>query len=261
MTITTLVTHIEPGTAEAIDAGLATPLALAEAWSARLTVLVFTAEAQGSGTLDEDATADRVRAAAERRGVNCEVRTRSSFAYGVGDVLADHLRVSDLGVFVVPPGHRMGQRLMLGAAIFDSGRPVLIVPQARPLIAAPARIIVAWDATTASVRAVQAALPFMRRAAETLIVTVSDDKEVRHGQSGIELTHLLARHGAQARFSALRRGSGVVLEAIMDAAEGAASDLLVMGAVRHSPLRNIVLGSATQDLLDRGPRLPTLITA
>jgi nucleotide-binding universal stress UspA family protein len=37
--------------------------------------------------------------------------------------------------------------------------------------------------------------------------------------------------------------------------------MLVMGAVRHSPLRNLVLGSATSDVLAVGPRLPMLLAA
>jgi len=269
MTLTTLVTHIAAGDPEALDAGLTTPFALAEAFSAHLTALVFPIETGTAATatpgLDPAAAEERalahLRAVAERRGISCEIRSRSSFAYGVGEVFGDHLRVSDLGVFTLNATRGVGQRALLSAAIFDSGRPVLMVRQNQPLRAPPSRIIVAWDATPGAVRAVHGALPFIQRAAETLVVTVSDDKDVRTGQSGIELTHLLARHGAKARFSEVRRDGGSVLERIMAAAQDAEADLLVMGAVRHSPLRNITMGSATQDLLDRGLRLPTLVAA
>jgi nucleotide-binding universal stress UspA family protein len=37
--------------------------------------------------------------------------------------------------------------------------------------------------------------------------------------------------------------------------------LLVMGAVRHSPVRKLVFGSATSDLLEAGPPLPVLLAA
>ena len=269
MTLTTLVTHIEAGDLDALDAGLATPFALAEAYSAHLTALVFPIETETAATATpggdlasaEERTAAQLRAAADRRGVSCEIRSRSSFAYGIGDVFVDHLRVSDLGVFTLRAARGAGQRMLLNAAIFDSGRPILMVPQDRPLRAPPSRIVIAWDATPGAVRAMHDALPFIRRAAETLVVTVTDDKDLRPGQSGIELTHLLARHGAKARFSAVRRDSGTVLEKIVAAAHESQADLLVMGAIRHSPLRNIVFGSATQDLLDRGPRLATLIAA
>lgn len=260
MTLTTILCQVEPGDGTMLDASLATPLALAEAYGAQLTALVFSVETESSVAAEEH-MAVHLRAAAERRGVSCAILSRSSFAYGVGDVFADHLRVSDLGVVAARPGRGTGQRLLLGAAIFDSGRPVLVVPQEHPLEATPSRVVIAWDATPACVRAVHGALPFIRRAGETVVVTVTDDKELRAGQSGIELTHLLARHGATARFTALRRGGDGVLEAIHGAAREAQGDMLVMGAVRHAPLRNIVFGSATQDLLDRGPRLATLVAA
>lgn len=269
MTFTTIVTHLEPADGAALDAAFATPLALAEAFSARLTALVFQAEAEQAATTTpggglaaaEERTVAQLRAAAERCGVTCEIRARSSFAYGIGEVCVDHLRVGDLGVFALHAARGPGQRMLLNAAIFDSGRPILLVPNDRPLLAPPVRIVLAWDATPAAVRAVHGALPFIRRAAETLVVTVTDDKELRLGQSGIELTHLLARHGAKARFSAQGRDGGSVLGAITRAARDAKAEMLVMGAVRHAPLRNIILGSATQDLLDRGPPLPTLIAA
>ena len=260
MSLTTLVTLVEPGEAAGVDAALATPLMLAESFSAALTALIFPVETEAAAMAEAD-TAARVRATADRRGIACSIKSRSSFAYGVGEVLADHMRVSDLGVFAWRAENPASRRLLLNAAIFDSGRPVVIVPEGRPLLAPPSRIMVAWDATPAAVRATHGALPFLRRAAETVVVTVTDDKEVRAGQSGIELTHLLARHGATARFSALRRGGGTALDAILTAARESQAELLVMGGVRHAPLHSMIFGSTTQDLLDRGPHLATLIAA
>ena len=60
---------------------------------------------------------------------------------------------------------------------------------------------------------------------------------------------------------AMQRGSGGVLERLLAAAADTESDMLVMGAVRHAPLRNMVLGSATADVLANGPKLPTLLAA
>jgi len=258
MTLTTLVTLVEPGEAAAVEAALATPFMLADSFSAALTALVFPIEAEAA-VVAEEQTAARVRALAERRAIACEIRSRSSFAYGVGEVFADHLRVSDLGVLHWLSDQAAARRFLLNAAVFDSGRPVMIVPEGRTLAAPPSRVMLAWDATPAAVRATHGALPFLRRAAETVVVTVSDDKDVRAGQSGIEVAHLLARHGATARFSAVRRGGGTAHDAILAAAQEAKAELLVMGGVRHAPLHNMIFGSTTQDLLDRGPRLATLI--
>ncbi|WP_237213480.1 universal stress protein [Falsiroseomonas oryziterrae] len=267
MTLTTIATHIEPAAPAVLDAALEVPFALAAAHGAQLTALVFpieTALAEASTPSwelaeREEGAAARVRATAERRGIRCEVRTRSSFAYGTSEVMADHLRVSDLGLLTMKGAPGAGQRILIGAAIFDSGRPVLLVPGGAQRMVPPARIVVAWDATPAAVRAVHGALPFMRAAAETLVVTVTDDKELRPGQSGIQLCHLLARHGARASFAAVQRDGRGVLEVLAaTAGEGA---LLVMGAVRHAPIRNLVLGSATRDVLEAGPPMPVLLAA
>lgn len=167
----------------------------------------------------------------------------------------------DLAVLTQHGAPSIAAQILQHGAIFDSGRPVILAPQTRPFSGLPQRILVAWDATPASVRAIHSALPLIRRAAETVIATVTDDKELRPGQSGIELAHLLARHGGKPRFMALQRGSAGVQERLLSAAADTESDMLVMGAVRHSPPRNLVLGSATQDILAKGPQLSMLVAA
>jgi nucleotide-binding universal stress UspA family protein len=269
MSFTSILTHLDPAGAAAAEAATATPLALAEAFSAHLTALIFPIDsaltapspADDAARQAEDRAADAFAAAAQRRGVAYQTKKRTSFAYGNGEAFADHLRVSDLAVLAQEGAPGIGHQILQQAAIFDSGRPVLLVSKARPLSGMPRRILVAWDASPASVRAIHAALPLIRGADETIIATVSDDKEIRPGQSGIELAHLLARHGGKPRFMALQRGSGGVLERLLAAASDTESDMLVMGAVRHSPLRNLVLGSATAEVLAVGPQLPMLLAA
>lgn len=269
MTWKTILTHLDPAMATEAEAATATPLAFAEAFSAHLTALIFpmdsalTAPSSADDALRqaEDRAADAFAAAAQRRGIAYQTKKRTSFAYGNGEAFADHLRVSDVAVLSQHGAPGMAAQILQQAAIFDTGRPVILVPQTRPLTGLPQRILVAWDASAASVRAIHGALPLIRGAAETIIATITDDKELRPGQSGIELTHLLARHGAKTRFMALQRGSGGVLERLLAAAADTESDMLVMGAVRHAPLRNLVLGSVTQDVLGDGPKLPTLLAA
>jgi len=270
MTFTSILTHLDPAMAMEAEAATATPLALAEALSAHLTTLIFPMDsaltaptpADGATKQLEDRAAEAFNAIAQRRGVACETKKRTSFAYGNGEAFADHLRVSDLAVLTQQHGAPgIAAQILQHAAIFDTGRPVLLAPKARPLSGLPRRVLVAWDATPASVRAIHGALPLIRGAAETVIATVTDDKELRPGQSGIELAHLLARHGAKTRFMALQRGSGGVLERLLAAAADTEADMLVMGAMRHSPLRNLVLGSATADVLSGVPGLPVLLAA
>lgn len=274
MAITTIALHVEPGTLGTVDACLALPLAIAEAHAARVTALVFAAgafrDASGADMTSlteqdlaarEAAVAAHVQQVLEARGLRFEVRGRSSFAYGVGEVLADQMRVSDLGAMSFGAGVDVGSRFVASGGIFSSGRPLLLVPPDRVDAAHPSRLVVAWDASPASVRAVHGALPFIKRAETVTVVSVTDDKEFRQGQSGVELAHLLARHGAHAAFRPVQRGRGGVTRAILDVVQEVQADMMVMGAVRHAPLHNLVFGSATMDLLDRGPTLPTLLAA
>lgn len=82
MTLTTILCQVEPGEGAMLDASVATPLALAEAFGAQLTALVFPVETEQTVAAEEHAAA-LLRAAALRRGVSCGIRARSSFAYGV----------------------------------------------------------------------------------------------------------------------------------------------------------------------------------
>lgn len=274
MAITTVALHVEPGSLETVDACLALPSAIAEAHAAYVTALVFAAgvfrDASGadvaSGTDQdladrEDAVALHVCEALEAKGLRFEVRGRSSFAYGVGEVLADQMRVSDLGIMSFGAGVDVGKRFVASGGIFSSGRPLLLVPPGHVAASHPSRVVLAWDASPAAVRAIHGALPFIKRAETVTVVSVTDDKEFRPGQSGVELAHLLARHGAHAAFRPVQRGRGGVARAILDVAREVQADMMVMGAVRHAPLRNLVFGSATMDLLDQGPVLPTLLAA
>lgn len=274
MAMTTIALHVEPGALGAVDASLALPLAIAEAHAAHVTALVFAAgvfrDASGADMTSlneqellarENAVAAHVQEVLQARGLRFELRGRSSFAYGVGEVLADQMRVSDIGIVSFGPGAYVGERFVVSAGTFSSGRPLLLVPSGHVAATHPTRLVLAWDASPASVRAVHGALPFIKRAEAVTIVSVTDDKEFRQGQSGVELAHLLARHGAHAAFRPVQRGRGGVGAAIMDVAREVQADMMVMGAVRHAPLHNLVFGSATMDLLDRGPTLPTLLAA
>jgi nucleotide-binding universal stress UspA family protein len=270
LAITTIALHVEPDTLARVEARLALPLAIAEAHAAHVTALIFSTTAHQVGTAvddtgdpaaEEDAVAAHLRAAFEARGLRHEVRGRSSAAFGIGPNFADQMRVSDIGIILFRSGADIGKRMVATGGLFSSGRPLLLVPPDHRVAAHPKRIILAWDASAASVRAIHGALPLIKRAETVTVVSVTDDKEFRPDQSGVEVTHLLARHGANAIFRPIQRGSGGVSRAILDVAREMQADMLVMGAVRHGPLHNLVFGSATMDLLNGGPTLPTLLAA
>jgi len=258
MTITTVATHLQPGSPAEVERRMAPGLAVAEGFGAHLATLVFAIV--GDDAL-EAAAAVQAGELAARRGVRGEVRARSSFAYGAGEVFADQARVSDVAVVAGDLAAGLPARMLLSAVAFGSGRPVLVVPEATGLARLPKRVLVGWDASAAAARAVAGALAFIVKAEETIVATVTDDKALRPGQSGIELTHLLARHGARTTFAAVEGGRGGALEALGRCARERGAEMLVLGVVRHSPVHDLVFGSVTDTLLRGGAGLPCLVAA
>lgn len=175
---------------------------------------------------------------------------------GAFDPVVEHARLR--GLTIVPfIGDDEIHSDMLQALIFESGRPVLLLPEDDGETLRFGRVVLAWDFGRAAARALADALPLLRHAKEVRIVTVLADKQAPVSASGAELVAHLARSGVHATFQEVERGRRTVAEVLDEAAEGA--DLLVMGAFGHSRIRDFFLGGATRQVLAK-PRLPTLLS-
>lgn len=208
-----------------------------------------------------DAARDRALHRADQAGVKMNVVDRSSFAYGIGDVFADYLKVSDIGVMAVGRSSQIPMRMMLVAGVFNSGRPVLALPENSDFSGLPKRIMLGWDSSPAATRALKALLPLAAIAEETLISTVSGDKEVRLDQSGVEAARYIALHGGRATFHGIEQSRRSAFQALLSSCNSTNSDLLAVGAVRHSALRDLMFGGVTRELLERPPSMPVLLMA
>jgi nucleotide-binding universal stress UspA family protein len=267
MSIRRIALHLEPAMTprhvEALDVAVRT----AAAMGARLSVLLW-------GTSTDDLPADmpeseeqvataraQVEAAAASGGVAVEVFGRSSYAYGIGEVFADHLKVADLGFFPVGAAFGAAQKAMLGAAVFNSGCPVIVLPAKAGWPTQPQRILVGWDASEASARALRATLPFAAGAREIIIAAVSPERSVRLDQSGIAATQHVAAHGGSATFRQMPGDRTGALASLLRTAADVQADLMVVGAVRHSPLRDMILGGVTFDLMGNVPPRAVMMVA
>ncbi len=131
------------------------------------------------------------------------------------------------------------------AALFDSGRPVLLVPG--EAVASIGRIVaVAWDRSREATRASSASLPFLAKAEKVVVVSA---REPGSDAEPSELVGYLALHGIEAHTWAFAPGPRSMGEELLAEAESAGADLLVMGAYGHSRLREMVLGGATRGVL------------
>lgn len=193
---------------------------------------------------------------ARRAGVSHEGRL-VTLAAGVGwEPVVEYARLRDLTVVPFLDDDENSAELVQ-ALVFESGRPVLVLPGDGGESFGLGRIVVGWDFSRAAARAVGDAMPLLQRAQEVRVVTVANDKQPPESASGPEFTAHLARNGVRAVLDEVERGGRSVGEALDAAAADA--DLLVMGAFGHSRIRDFFLGGATRHLL-RKPRLPTLLS-
>jgi len=163
----------------------------------------------------------------------------------VNDEVARRGRLADL-VVVGRSIQEMIPADTLNAALFETGRPVLLAPP-KPLPSLGRRVAVAWNGSTEAARAVTAALPFLARAQAVTVVTAVA------GDSGAasDMTSYLALHGVDAAIREVPLAGLSVGEALLDAVAQMEADLLVMGAYTHSRMREMILGGVTRHMLDR----------
>lgn len=165
----------------------------------------------------------------------------------------NQLRNADLMVL----GHDAHRRLMTddtdfeSTLLLDSGCPVFVVPQtsvARPI---GKRVLIAWNASRASLRAVNDALPLLLRAEEVTVVAVNDRK-AQPGEPVIpsaDICSHLIRHGVQAQERDLQANGKEIGEVLLYQVNDNDIDLLVMGAYGHSRLRELIMGGVTRHVL------------
>lgn len=161
-------------------------------------------------------------------------------------------RVHDLTVLDAAAAGTQG-REAAEDALFDSGRPLLVVPP-HGVRAVPRRIAIAWDGSARAARAVADALMFLKSAELVVAVTVAGEKDLSRMAPGADLAAYLARHGVgDCKLANLTaRRADVAARFRLFVAEGDI-EMMVMGAFVHSRFREAVLGGVTRSLLDDAP--------
>jgi nucleotide-binding universal stress UspA family protein len=146
-------------------------------------------------------------------------------------------------------------RSSLEAALLETGRPLLIPNGDAPTGLIGGTVAIAWKPTPQAAHAVAAAMPFLARAKEILVMTVEEGEW--RTDSG-RLVRNLAWHGLTATARVLAPNEQGAAQTLLAAARDQAQ-LLVMGGYGHSRLREWIFGGFTQQVLTGAP-LPVLIT-
>lgn len=194
--------------------------------------------------------AARVAAAAS---VNCVVELALSRLERRAARLARLARVNDVCIMDAPGEDDDAHREAVEDVLFDSGRPVLLVPATGGNPVAK-RVAVAWDGSARSARAVDDSLAFLQGAERVLIVSVTGEKDLSRMAPGADLAAYLARHGvADPTLETLAAPDGDVAARLSAFIAAERIELLIMGAFVHSRFREAVLGGVTRSMLDAVP--------
>ena len=154
------------------------------------------------------------------------------------------------GTGSAPPG-------FLESVILESGVPAIVVPRSQRLEILGRRMLLAWDGSAASARAVRAALPFLTRADKVHVATWAAHAPTAP-YSRIDISTWLDRHGIVAEIHRHPPTRHFVDE-LASMVTRLETDLVVMGCYGHSRMRERVFGGATRAWLGTLP-VPVLMT-
>ena len=199
--------------------------------------------------------------ATRRTGVSAETRR---FEAGIGDVptqfahIARRFDLSVIGQFEGDRDHPT-TNIVIEAALFESGRPVLIVPFIQKDRLKLDHVMVCWDGSRAAARAVGDAMPFLTRSGKASIVVADIQSAKSADLPGADIATHLTRHGAKVTIERIPVSKIDVSNAILSYAADTYPDLIVMGGYGHSRLREFILGGTTRGMLASMTK-PTLMS-
>jgi nucleotide-binding universal stress UspA family protein len=147
------------------------------------------------------------------------------------------------------------------AALFETGHPVLFVPDhvgRAPL----SHVVVAWNGSLHSTRAVIGAMALLRAAERVTVLTTTDPSGQRGNQDAsgdMNLGDALAWHGVETGHRQLDSATISLGGALLESAYDLNATLLVMGAATRSRVSSAFLGRTTDYVFRNPPSIPVLM--
>ncbi len=157
-------------------------------------------------------------------------------------------RVFDLILVEQPEKLASIAEATLEDALFESGRPVLMVPQRAPSVLGEV-IAIAWNGSTETALTVALGMPFLKQARHVAIVAVASQHMPEPGPEGDELARTLERHGIDVSLRTAYGRQKPQGELFLKEAVAAGADLLFKGAYTQSRIRQMIFGGATRHII------------
>ena len=205
------------------------------------------------------AALDQFNAACARAGVSAEPLTLSASYGGVGEQFGRIARRFDLAVVgQAEPETSAVEEIIAESALFESGRPVIVVPYIQKAPLKLNNAMVCWDGSRAAARAIADSMPLLAKSERVDVVIVTNERGKQDEIEGADIGAHLARHGLNVEIRRTALGDIDVADVLLSHAADAGSDFIVMGGYGHSRLREFVLGGVTRSIL-RSMTAPVLM--
>jgi nucleotide-binding universal stress UspA family protein len=203
---------------------------------------------------------DRFGAATKRSGLSAEPLTIGTSLAGAGEHFSRIARRFDLAVVgQAEPDTSTIDDIIAETVLFESGRPMIVVPYIQKGPLKLDKVMVCWDGSRQAARAIGDAMPLLTKAGKAEIVIIANEPGKKDEIEGVDMGQHLARHGLKIEVERIPRGDVDVADALLSHAADSGADFMVMGGYGHSRLREFVLGGATRSIL-RSMTLPVLMS-
>lgn len=171
------------------------------------------------------------------------------------DVIRQHGRLADVIVVPKPDVDRNLGTNTLKAALFNTGRPVLMVPDTKePPKTLGQNVTIAWNGSLEASRAVTMTLPILRSAKT---VTILSSGEEPKAASAEKLQDYLRAHEIESTIAKIS-ASGNVGKTLLSTSAELGADCMIMGAYGDSHERETVFGGNTQHVVDKA-EMPVIL--
>ncbi len=207
-----------------------------------------------------NAAVERFNAQVSRAGISAGPAILPASFAGAGEQFGLIARRFDLAIVgQAEPKKGAVEELIAESALFEFGRPVIVVPYIQKAPLKLDRVMVCWDGSRQAARAIADSMPILERAGLVEVVIVANEKGKQDEIPGADMGEHLARHGLKVDVKRIVGGDIDVADALLSHAADSSADFIVMGGYGHSRLREFVLGGVTYAIL-RSMTVPVLMS-
>ena len=163
-------------------------------------------------------------------------------------------RLADVVAVAKPDRDRAIGRNTLEAALMNTGSLVMMCPENAPPKRIGEHVALAWNGSREAARALALAMPVLTAAKKISIMTVAGEELELTGE---HVLSYLGDHDLSGQHFQIKAGSNIG-KSLLDGVGTCGADCLLMGAYGSSRGRELVLGGATQHVVDNA-KMPVLL--